>query len=410
MMPMDDFSREDVELGGLCKRVTVGHVGPMADQYQPDGIPFLRSQDIQPFGINTHGIKFIDENFNAKLRKSILAANDVVIVRTGYPGTAAVVPRKLEGANCADLVIITPGPFLDPWFVVSLLNSTWGRGTVAGNLVGVAQQHFNVGAARSLRFRMPPISVQRRIGRIIKAYCDLIEVNDRRIAILEEIARRLFDEWIINTPAAGTAEGWREARLQDLVEDVRDPILPSQVPPDTLYVGLEHMPRRSTTLLSAGRAGEVASTKLRFCSGDILFGKIRPYFHKVVFATSSGVTSSDSIVMRPRTAELTPFALCLVSSDAFVAHAVQTSNGTKMPRANWNVLRNYPVAVPPTSLFARFADIVGSAIELCSKLASMNANLRTARDLLLPKLIAGEIDLVDAEPQVELSTNRAAAE
>jgi len=159
-----DHSTEEIKLGDLCKRVTVGHVGTMADQYKPAGIPFLRSQDIQPFSINTGSIKFIDDDFNTKLRKSILSTNDVVIVRTGYPGTAAVVPPELDGANCADLVILTPGPCLDSWFVAALLNSTWGRSTIAGNLVGVAQQHFNVGAAKALRCRIPDLCVQRRIG------------------------------------------------------------------------------------------------------------------------------------------------------------------------------------------------------------------------------------------------------
>jgi type I restriction enzyme S subunit len=207
------------------------------------------------------------------------------------------------------------------------------------------------------------------------------------------MGRRLFDKWVIKLhfPASDTAslgrtasddapEGWRKVCLHELVEDIRDSVLPSQVSPDTPYVGLEHMPRRSTTLPSAGRAHDVGSTKLKFRPGDILFGKIRPYFHKVVFAISSGVTSSDSIVMRPRTSVSAPLALCLVSSDAFVAHAVQTSNGTKMPRANWNVLRNYPVSVPPATLLARFSNIVGSGIELCSTLAEMNTNLRAAED------------------------------
>jgi type I restriction enzyme S subunit len=190
-------STEEVLLGDLCQRVTVGHVGPMAAEYKFDGIPFLRSQDIQPFSINTDSIKFIDEHFNNKLKKSALSTDDVVIVRTGYPGTAAVIPSELEGANCADLVILTPGPQLDSWFTASLLNSTWGRSTIFGNLVGVAQQHFNVGAAKALRCRIPELSVQKRIGQIIKAYCDLIEVNARRIAILNEIAQRVFDEWFI---------------------------------------------------------------------------------------------------------------------------------------------------------------------------------------------------------------------
>jgi type I restriction enzyme S subunit len=267
---------------------------------------------------------------------------------------------------------------------------------------------------RNFSVLVPEKEIQRRIVNVLSVYDDLIEVNRRRIAILEEISRRLFDEWIIECrfPASEgvNAGGSRKASLHDLVEDIRDPILPSQAAPDTPYVGLEHMPRRSTTLTSVGRVDQVESTKLIFHSGDILFGKIRPYFHKVVHAASSGVTSSDSIVMRPRCAEFGPLAICLVSSDAFVAHAVQTSNGTKMPRANWNVLKNYSITIPPESLLGRFASIVGAGIELCSTLAKSNRNLQITRDLLLPRLISGEIDANGAERLIEQFTDQAAAE
>ena len=84
---MASVMNEEAELGAYCERLTVGHVGPMADQYRVGGIPFLRSQDIKPFSIQTEGIKFIDEEFDYKLRKSKLRSGDVVIVRTGYPGT-----------------------------------------------------------------------------------------------------------------------------------------------------------------------------------------------------------------------------------------------------------------------------------------------------------------------------------
>ena len=289
------------------------------------------------------------------------------------------------------------------------------RGQIASLGSGATVEHMRVPDAKRLMLRTPPLSLQRRIGGLLSAYDDLIEVNTRRIMNMEEMARRFFDEWFVKGrfPASDDASGRQdltEIHLRDLVEDVRDPVHPSEVSSDTTYVGLEHMPRRSTTLLSVGRAGDVRSAKLRFHIGDILFGKIRPYFHKVVYAPFSGVTSSDSIVMRPKSTTLGFLALCHASSDEFVAHAVQTSNGTKMPRANWNVLQNYPVVLPPKRLLAQFVDMVGPATELCAKLAAMNVALGAARDFLLPKLISGEIDLSGAEREIERASDRAAAE
>ena len=132
--------------------------------------------------------------------------------------------------------------------------------------------------------------------------------------------------------------------------------------------------------------------KLKFQTGDILFGKIRPYFHKCAVAPVEGVASSDPIIIRPKQG-VRALATSLASSDAFVAHAVKTSNGTKMPRADWKVRREYPVAVPPDELARQFEQTVCPMIELGAKLAAQSRNLRAQRDLLLPKLISGEIDL-----------------
>ena len=90
----------------------------------------------------------------------------------------------------------------------------------------------------------------------------------------------------------------------------------------------------------------------------------------------------------------------MVSSDAFVAHATQTSNGTKMPRANWSVLREYPVPTPPRVLQARFEEFMAGVVAAVANHTLRNRNLRTTRDLLLPKLISGELD-VSAMPEPE---------
>ena len=260
---------------------------------------------------------------------------------------------------------------------------------------------------------LPTIEIQRRISSILSSYDDLIENNSRRIAVLEEMARRLYEEWFVHFRFPGYEQvrmveselgliptGWNVVKLGNLVSEIRDSVAPATVDSDTPYVGLEHIPRRSIALGEWGRVADVQSSKLRFLKGDILFGKIRPYFHKVAVAPVDGVASSDAIVIRPNSADVFVPALATINSDAFVAHATQTSNGTKMPRANWTVLTEYPVLLPPSELRRHHHELVTNSVSSIQNLVMRNRNLRAQRDLLLPKLISGEID-VSIFPEAE---------
>jgi type I restriction enzyme S subunit len=136
----------------------------------------------------------------------------------------------------------------------------------------------------------------------------------------------------------------------------------------------------------------VISTKHRFRAGEILFGKIRPYFHKVGIAFVDGVASADAIVIRPSAAELGGLVLMVVSSDAFVASTAQSMReGSKMPRADWKLMIQYPVLLPSQGLLSTFNDTVRSIVEQLKTLTFQNQKLRAARDLLLPRLMSGEI-------------------
>jgi len=151
------------KLRDLCHQITVGHVGPMADRYASAGTPFLRSQNVRPFRIDLSDVKFIDDAFRSELKKSELRPGDVAIVRTGYPGTAAVIPDDLPLANCADLVIARPKDEVHPEFLAMFLNSSFGKRMVADKSVGAAQKHFNVGAAKEVDFAFPEQGEQRAI-------------------------------------------------------------------------------------------------------------------------------------------------------------------------------------------------------------------------------------------------------
>jgi type I restriction enzyme, S subunit len=278
---------------------------------------------------------------------------------------------------------------------------------------GATQDNLSLEKLLSQPLAIPSLKTQQRIASILGAYDDLIEVNRRRVAVLEEMARGLFEEWfvrfrfpghetvpILHTPDGPLPEGWRWGKFSDFAIEVRSSVSPDDLPADTPYVGLEHLPRRSTTLDQHGAAGDVSSMKLAFQKGDILFGKIRPYFHKVVWSPLDGVCSTDAIVWRPIDG-FAAQALAIASSDAFVAHSVQTSNGTKMPRANPGVLAAYKCPIAPAGIRTAYEEAVKPLAELAAVLQHSNQRLASSRDLLLPRLISGELSVASAERELE---------
>lgn len=172
-------------LSKLCSRITVGHVGSMASRYVDDGVHFLRSQNIRPFRVDLTEVKFVDAAFDAELKKSRLRPGDVAIVRTGYPGTSAVIPNGLE-ANCADLVIATPGPDLEADFLALFLSSSFGKAHVGSNLVGAAQKHFNVTKAKRTPLALPPKETQMEL--VKEAHAMRTQCNEARSAYHAQLA------------------------------------------------------------------------------------------------------------------------------------------------------------------------------------------------------------------------------
>lgn len=158
------------QLEEVCDDITVGFVGQMTHEYVDKGIPFLRSQNVLPFSLDLTSVKYISSDFHSKLKKSALTPGDVVVVRTGNAGDACVIPHSLPIANCADLVIIKPGKAINSHYLTCLFNSTWGQGSVTGNLVGQIQQHFNIGAAKEMLVHLPPLPLQEKFAQIVQRF------------------------------------------------------------------------------------------------------------------------------------------------------------------------------------------------------------------------------------------------
>ena len=300
---------------------------------------------------------------------------------------------------------------VDRDFLYYLLNDRsvrwWLRATATGSTV----RHTAPERIHRAKVRWPPFAVQEAIGASLRAFDDLIENNRRRIEILEEMARLLYQEWFVHFQYPGhedvelvdsdlgpIPEGWTAGTFSDLVSEIRETVPPEEIAEGTPVVGLENFPRRSVRRFTNGRMHQTlevdarSSSRVTFC-----FGKIRPYFHKVVDAPISGCSSTDAIVFRPKENRLRCRALAVASSDEFVGVATATSNGTKMPRANTEILMTYGVPHPTQDVERALNEAVEPMDSLRKALAAQSRKLREARDLLLPRLVSGELDVSELD-------------
>lgn len=258
-------------------------------------------------------------------------------------------------------------------------------------------------------------SIQQKIASVLSTLDAKIDLNNRINAELEALAKTIYDYWFVqfdfpdahgrpyktsggamvwnDTLKREIPAGWDTVPLEVLVDVVKEGVSPASFDAATPYVGLEHISRKSIALSDWSRADMATSQKTAFRSGDILFGKIRPYFHKVALTSFDGVASTDAIIMRPRKPDFAGLALETIFSNEFVDAATASSTGSKMPRADWSVMRNYCVAVPGKSseTLATYQDLFQPIAEKIASHVRQNRELTQLRDWLLPLLMNGQV-------------------
>lgn len=276
----------------------------------------------------------------------------------------------------------------DPRFLSYLLRTVAMDGSGAAAVPGVNRNHLH-----RLRVRIPLLREQRSIRAVLATFDELIEINERRVEVLEGLTRSLYQQWFIQRRTE-----WPSGRVSDFAAIVVEAVDPEEFELGERYIGLEHIPRRSTTLSRWGSLEGVKSRKLRFRKGDTLFAKIRPNLHKVVWAPCAGVASSDTLIFRPSGEDrLDAFLNTVLSSDQVVAEATATANGTKMPRANSKVLLNHEVPIPNGDLPSTLNRVVSRWLHWSAALVEVNIQLAKTRDLLLPRLVSGQLDISDID-------------
>lgn len=346
----------------------------------------------------------------------LLVAEDGENVRSRNTPLAFLANGKFWVNNHAH--VIRGNSLADTRFLCYAIENT----DVGGFITGSAQPKLSQSSMNAVRLLLPPLSEQRAIASVLGALDDKIELNRRMNKTLEDMAASIFKAWFVDfepvhAKAGGAKsfpgtpqevfdalpsgfvdselgqipEGWEIGALGDIGANIRHNIKPDEIDVETPYIGLEHMPRCSIALTEWETVGKVSSGKSRFKKGQILFGKLRPYFHKVGVAPIAGVSSTDILVVEPKKSEWSAFLLGHLSSVDFINHTTACSSGTKMPRTNWKDMASYEVVLPPSEIALALTKLSALSVDAIVENIFESITLAETRDTLLPKLLSGEV-------------------
>ena len=398
---------KDDKVGNLC---AVGDGAHASIERAESGILYLSSKNFKKGSLELSQVDYIspiDYNKHFKETKAVTKPiyNDLLLGIIGSLGSPYIVKEGEVIGISSSVAIIRPGNSLNPQFLFYYLTSDWAQDYIEAIKSGAAQGFISLDMLKSIPVKYPPLPLQQRIAAVLGRYDALLENYQQQVAVLEGLAQEVYREWFVRGrcpgdeagPEGELPAGWRIATLDEVAYDTRRIVKIDDIDPDTAYVGLEHLSVKSISITATGTPDDISSDKLAFEEGDILFGKIRAYLHKVCLAHFAGVCSTDAIVIRPRIKDALSFVLFTVFSERFIEYADLISNGTKMPRSEWSVLKTYQIILPDNRALAAFEEVARPMLDKIANIQKQSNYLRATRDALLPRLLSGQLTVHEAE-------------
>lgn len=364
--------------------LTYGIVQP--GPHTPGGVPIVRVKDLRDGRVDTKDPLLVGSEIEAGYARSRLTGGELLVSLVGTVGQTAVAGEDLVGWNVARAIaVVRLKPEVGARWVSWVMQMTASTQLIAERVNTTVQTTLNLADLRDLEVPVPPDDERLRISGLLGALDDKIESNERAQVLGELLVRSYIAETLEE------ASGEKMGALGDLFELVKDQAPAYELSNLDTYIGFEHMPRGSIFLDKWGTAESVGSHKSRFAAGDVLFGKLRPYFRKVGIAPVSGVCSTDILVLRPKEPRDTALVVIVASSDPLIESLSASATGTRMPRASAADLAAWPV--PLLSETTRYA-LGNKTVPLLERLTALtheSIRLAELRDTLLPELLSGRI-------------------
>jgi type I restriction enzyme S subunit len=270
---------------------------------------------------------------------------------------------------------------------------------------GAAQDNLSQKKLLSLKFPVPDIFIQKKIADIISSYDDLIENNRRRIQLLEESARLLYKEWFVHLRfpghehtkiTDGVPEGWEKKTL-DSIADINKKSLQSNFQGEIEYLDISSVSLGRVVGSSIINFIDAPSRARRVVAhGDIIWSCVRPNLksYSLVWRPNNNmIVSTGFAVISPRHPYLIPFIYFFMTSQEYVEYLSNVATGVAYPAVKPTDFKKSVMLVPTESLIRNYSDSCIPIFDLIYCLQQQTKKLAQARDLLLPKLMNGEIEV-----------------
>ena len=395
-------------LGETCDEVDgVIQTGPFGSQlhqsdYRDEGTPVVMPKGLADDRVSIESIARIGEEDVERLARHKLENGDIVYARRGDIGRRALITSREAGWMCGTgcMRISLGDTILNPRFLFYYLGQpdivTW----IYNQAVGATMPNLNTSIVRSVPVKYPPLPTQRKIAAVLSAYDDLIENNTRRIAVLEQMARLLYQEWfvrfrfpghedvaLVDSELGPTPEGWEVKQIGDVIELAYGK-------------GLRKDDRIAGPYPVYGSSGIVDYHKESLVQGPgIIVGRK---------GNVGTVYWSDEAFYPIDTVFYVQTDVCL----HYVYYNLQEQNfistDTAVPGLNRNQAYLLPFLLPNASTMQVFQEIVIPIFRQVRNLKLKNTILRRTRDLLLlllllllPRLVSGQVDVSALEIAVE---------
>jgi type I restriction enzyme S subunit len=381
-----------------------------ASDYVDEGTPVINVRNIGFGGLTAQRLEFVNEETAERLASHLLEQRDIVFGRKGAVDRHLFVREEqehwIQGSDCIRLRFLTED-VVSRFVSYSFLTQAHQKWMLAqsGNKATMASLNHDV--IKRISFGMPKPAVQRKIADVLSAYDDLIENNGRRMALLEEAARELYREWFVrlrfpgheHTPITdGVPEGWERRRIRDIADCVGGGTPSTRVSAfwedgDVTWVTPTDVTRNKHFILLDSET-KITEAGLRNSSAKL----VPP--HAVLMTSRASVgffaitgrevcTNQGFISVVPREPSLAPYLLFHLSDRVEEIRAM--GSGSTYPEVSRGKFREFEVRIPRDLLISAFDEQATQILNQIRILKQQIARLRAARDVLLPRLMSGQI-------------------
>lgn len=402
---------------------------PSAKDRVAEGVPFINAGHLVDGRVDRSLVDYIAEEHHQRLRSGHVYEGDVLLCIRGSLGRVALASsRDAPGAIASSLVILRSSERVLPRFLLAYLQAPLGASMIMASDNGSAQP--NIGAGDVARFRMPlpPIAEQRSIVSVLKAFDDLIETNRRRIEILEEMARLIYREWFVHFRFPGhedvefvdsdlgpIPDGWKIHSVNDVAELVRGRSYRRadlvDEPDGVAFLNLKCIDRGGGFRKSGLKRYEGPFKKKQLAvPGDTVIAVTDMTQERNIVAQagrvpslpdSAGVISLDLVRVLPIGDTDADYLYAMFRYSKFANEVREHANGTNVLHLSPDRIREYCFVVAPLELQQQFRNAVRPMYDLVANLELQSETLEHARDLLLPRLVSGEVDLSNLQLDLE---------